>query len=916
MPVLRKKKQPRAKAPARPRPAKANPILGRVAELASAGQHAQAIELATAALAKTGIDPASKIDLLDLRAESFVAMGDLAQAGADATAMFEQARRARNPARLAQALNRSAYVQTRKGDWSAAIENANAALKAARESKQVALEAKALFRLAEPQARNRVDMKAGMRNAKHAAKLFHRLGRLSDEGRAWWVVAIALNAQGHAAESVKAANAALTLCRQAGDPYGAGNALNMLVFNEADLAVQLKLLHQARADFEAAGYIERQGIITGNLGIAYSQLGLYRRARRLMVKAEAVYRHSGARSSLGLCLGEQAEAAIAVGQLERARECVAEMTLIAKDTGDPLVAANALVAQGHAALLVGDATAALSDFEGTELFTRGIEQIALEINGLCGIGQANLALRKPRPALAATRRGTDLHRAHDLAALDGMSSTLLWWTHSQALQANRQAPAAQKALATAYAIMCQGIAKLSDEGLRRNYLNKIQSHREIVQAWIKGAGGKGVAPKRRTSHLSGETNLSEPFERLVDTGLRLNELRSSEELHEFLIDEATELSGAERVLLVLETPQGMRLAGSLMPRGEDAETLLQEITPALMDVRRARAVNLAYFPESGTELAQRSRVIAPLIAQRELVGYLYADLDGAFGRLHDSDRDLLGMFASQAAVALANARWSQGLEQQVTQRTAELQASNGMLEQRANELAIINSVQSGLASQLDIQAIFDLVGDKVRDTFNAQSVSIATYDRKTNLMSYRYIMEKGERQFEDPLPLSDKGFGPNVMRTRRPLLINEDLRTRAKELGSFVIGGGEMAKSGIWVPLIIGDEARGVISIQNVDEEHAFNESDFRLLITLAGSLSVALRERAPVRRDAASAEGNRAAQRRAGGDQQHPAGHGREAGFPGDRRPGRRQAARGVQDRRHRHPLVRLRPEDRSLRL
>ena len=54
-------------------------------------------------------------------------------------------------------------------------------------------------------------------------------------------------------------------------------------------------------------------------------------------------------------------------------------------------------------------------------------------------------------------------------------------------------------------------------------------------------------------------------------------------------------------------------------------------------------------------------------------------------------------------------------------------------------------------------------------------------------------------------------------------------------------------------------------------------------------------RERAPVRRDAAPAEGNRAAQRRAGRDQQHPAGHGRGARLPGDRRPGRRQAARGA---------------------
>ena len=57
-----------------------------------------------------------------------------------------------------------------------------------------------------------------------------------------------------------------------------------------------------------------------------------------------------------------------------------------------------------------------------------------------------------------------------------------------------------------------------------------------------------------------------------------------------------------------------------------------------------------------------------------MLGYLYADIDGAFGRFHDTDRDLLGMLAAQAAVALDNARWSEGLEAKVAVRTAELEA--------------------------------------------------------------------------------------------------------------------------------------------------------------------------------------------------------------------------------------------------
>ena len=106
------------------------------------------------------------------------------------------------------------------------------------------------------------------------------------------------------------------------------------------------------------------------------------------------------------------------------------------------------------------------------------------------------------------------------------------------------------------------IASLSDEGLRRNYLNKTDEHREIVLAWLAHARERKLPRKRREAHLAGKVSLGEPFERLVDTGLRLNEIKTEAELHEFLVDEVTELSGAERVLLVLEAPDAPRASPS------------------------------------------------------------------------------------------------------------------------------------------------------------------------------------------------------------------------------------------------------------------------------------------------------------------------------------------------------------------
>jgi len=79
----------------RQRPAAKRTVVADVAALAWAGRHALAIESATAALA-TRIALPDRLDLLDLRAESRIAAGDIAAAAADAQLMLDAAKRSRN----------------------------------------------------------------------------------------------------------------------------------------------------------------------------------------------------------------------------------------------------------------------------------------------------------------------------------------------------------------------------------------------------------------------------------------------------------------------------------------------------------------------------------------------------------------------------------------------------------------------------------------------------------------------------------------------------------------------------------------------------------------------------------------------------------------------------------------------------
>jgi serine phosphatase RsbU (regulator of sigma subunit) len=165
---------------------------------------------------------------------------------------------------------------------------------------------------------------------------------------------------------------------------------------------------------------------------------------------------------------------------------------------------------------------------------------------------------------------------------------------------------------------------------------------------------------------------------------------------------------------------------------------------------------------------------------------------------------------------------------------------NPELAEREAELAIINSVQQALASHLDVQAIYNLVGDIIRDIFDSQVVMISTYDDQTETIEHRYAIERGEHIFA-PGSYPIRGFRTQVVQTRQPILVNTNVAEQAARLGQHTIPGTITPKSWLGVPMIVGEQVTGILSLQNVDRENAFDESDVRLLQTLAASMSVAL---------------------------------------------------------------------------
>src|SRR5262249_53119606 len=84
------------------------------------------------------------------------------------------------------------------------------------------------------------------------------------------------------------------------------------------------------------------------------------------------------------------------------------------------------------------------------------------------------------------------------------------------------------------------------------------------------------------------------------------------------------------------------------------------------------------------------------------------------------------------------------------------------------------------------------------------------------------------------------GFSGRVITTGQPLLLNDHVAERVVELGSYTLPGTEPVAAWLGVPIQVGDQTIGVITIEST-YENAFKASDVRLLETLAGSLGVAL---------------------------------------------------------------------------
>jgi len=165
------------------------------------------------------------------------------------------------------------------------------------------------------------------------------------------------------------------------------------------------------------------------------------------------------------------------------------------------------------------------------------------------------------------------------------------------------------------------------------------------------------------------------------------------------------------------------------------------------------------------------------------------------------------------------------------------------LTQREAELAVINSIQTALASKMDFQGIIDAVGDKLSEIFEDGNVGIGFVDKARNVAIVPYVIENGKRVEYFEVSLDVPSAFQHLLKRRRPILINTKFRERFGGDAGIPFPGRDQRdlKSWLSVPIINGDGFIGGISLRNWQRENAYTDSDVRLLQTVANSMGVAL---------------------------------------------------------------------------
>ena len=527
------------------------------AELFEMGKQAQsefdyplAIEIYNKALRSKDVKPVLAYEILDQQAECHDLMGQFKEELQDLDQMVSIAQELGDVHMQTDIVFRQLFTAARMGDGAKIHEAAEATKKAAENLDDISVSA--AESLAVGYLHWNLEEKTEAReNFEQALRKYRAAGDRENEANTLAALGSVVLDAGNQELSGKYSRNAQEIWRSLGNRKREASSINAWSLTTSDYAQKRDAGEEALEIFISIGDRWGQCQMYNNLSLLYGHMGLYSTAREYALRAVDMVRDMGARFGLALYLDSLARAEMNLEDFSTAEAVFKEGQEVAREIGSKDIEGFDLFGLGRVALMSGKAhegreaiQAALDNFRETNLGS-DIPSV------LAWLGAANLALDDPRAARMYTAEAVT-----ELEAIGYGGSEYppqeIWWWHYHALSYEQRREndelengsqsvdipdGAWSALQRAHDITMEGIASLSDVGLRRNYLNKVDINRKIIKAWAEQAAQRNL--DLEVGELA-SVNVQAQLQRQLAIGVRMNERREIQALTDFVMDELIE----------------------------------------------------------------------------------------------------------------------------------------------------------------------------------------------------------------------------------------------------------------------------------------------------------------------------------------------------------------------------------------
>ncbi len=703
------------------------------------------------------------------------------------------------------------------------------------------------------------DFENSLSSHKEALHIYRELGEAKGEALSLRCLADCLKDMGQSVLAQEYAEQSCALYHTIGEQSGQAHCFNILGIVTSDLAQARIYYEQSLLIFQTVGDYAWQANLYNNLGLVYWRMGLYGKARDYLEQAVQTVRDIRGHSSLASFLESLGRIYIELGKYDEAQHVLTEGCDLSREIGDRLSESMYLMMLGRVALAGGKLEKARDLIQLARDMQRSMGTPGYLVTSLAWLGAVFLKMGDYKSARLFSEQA--IAQLELTGRVSEYPSQDVWWFHYQILKSELLRAArnfdptmhmedlvldepAWKCLRNARDSMLAGIATLSDNGLRRNYLNKVKFNREILFEWAlfsvkrlemgdfpKPLEELGPEPETEFSTESVHTHVR--LKRLLDISLQMNATLNPDTLLDFVIDNVIELSGAERGFLAFVQETGE--LDFKVERGMDQVEIkisdypqIQSVLEQVIQARTPVLLEYADGQEALTEglrnqLTQRSAICLPLLRRSELIGMIYADNHCISGRFIQADVDLLSIFANQAATAIENARLFRERERRIT------------------ELSILDEISRSLSSTLNLDELLETVYQQVGRLFDVTNFHIATYQEGDTEWVGAYQMDQGQRQ---PMVRHELGLGLTgyILRNRLPILLHSSAESRSFKEAHGIPPVGALAESWMGVPLIAADKVVGVMAIQSYECDHLFDDHALNLFSTISPQVAIAIR--------------------------------------------------------------------------